>query len=98
MKEVDTKMQEKWNVTAEEERMIRQKLSMLFISKKERNSLIALAIILVIGWGPGELIADQAVLVAGVPMLWLWWICWWVVWVIAMYTLIFKCGQIEFED
>ena len=81
-----------------EEKSIRKKLSMVFLSKKERRSIIVLLIILLLGWGPGELIASKAILVAGVPLLWLWWICWWVLWVFAMYRLIFKCGQTEFED
>ncbi|MGI6002459.1 MAG: hypothetical protein ACOX74_02390 [Lachnospiraceae bacterium] len=77
---------------------VRKKLSIVFLSKNEKKSLLALLIILLIGWGPGELIASKPVLIMGVPALWLWWICWWVVWVIAMYFLIYKSGENEFED
>lgn len=76
----------------------RKDYNLIFLTVKEKWHAITMLVILLMGWGPGTHIANKAELIAGVPMLWLWWVCWFVVWCLGMYRLIFKSGGKEFDD
>lgn len=87
-----------FNVGKSEEDRERDSLSLIFLTVKEKWFAVLVNVVLLIGWGPGTIIANRPILVGGIPMLWLWWVCWFVAWCIGMYLLIFKSGGREFDD
>lgn len=76
----------------------RKNYSLIFLTKKEKIHTLFVFIVLLMGWGPGAVIANKHQLMAGIPMLWLWWLCWFVLWCVAKYFLMFKSGGNMFED
>lgn len=76
----------------------RKNFSLIFLTKKEKVHTLLVFIVLLMGWGPGTIIANKHQLVAGIPMLWFWWLCWFVAWCVAEYFLMFKSGGNTFED